>query len=178
MMLRGASSREVAAAVKNELAEIQKSLPDGVKIEAYYDRTELVRRTIHTVTTNLLEASALVILVLLATLASLRAGSVVAVAIPLALLGVFIGMLLAKRLGDWLSNERRSAHFIGWSLLAHGVIFAAGGLMPSLWALAARDHQPRCCWRAMAIASCWSIRPRSPATYSMATICASPQSFA
>jgi len=103
MMLRGASSREVAAAVRKDLAEIGKSLPPGVTIDAYYDRTELVRRTIHTVTTNLLEASALVVLVLLATLASLRAGSVVAVAIPLALLGVFIGMWSAGISGNLLS---------------------------------------------------------------------------
>ncbi len=52
-------------------------------------------------------------------------------------LGVFIGMLLAKRAGDWLSNEHRAAHFIGWALLSHGIIFAATGFASSLWQVSA-----------------------------------------
>jgi MFS family permease len=46
--------------------------------------------------------------------------------------GLFIGMLLARRAGDWVAGQRRAAHFIGWSLLAHGVLLAMGGLMPTL----------------------------------------------
>ncbi|MEO7096475.1 MAG: efflux RND transporter permease subunit, partial [Polyangiales bacterium] len=103
MMLRGANSGEVVEAVKEAVADIGKSLPKGVTIDVYYDRTELVHRTIHTVRTNLLEASALVVLVLLVTLASLRAGSVVAVVIPLALLGVFVGMWAWGIQGNLLS---------------------------------------------------------------------------
>jgi len=46
--------------------------------------------------------------------------------------GLFIGMILARRAGAWVSEERRAGHFIGWSLLIHGLCFAAAGLMPSL----------------------------------------------
>lgn len=103
MMLVGANSGDVVESAKIEIADIQKSLPPGVIIDIYYDRTELVHRTIHTVATNLLEASALVILVLFLTLANLRAGSLVALAIPLALLGVFVGMWIGGVSGNLLS---------------------------------------------------------------------------
>ncbi|HXG94782.1 MAG TPA: MFS transporter [Blastocatellia bacterium] len=46
--------------------------------------------------------------------------------------GLFIGMAMARRIGGWMSKERRASHFVGWSLIAHGLIFSAGGLMPSL----------------------------------------------
>ncbi len=50
--------------------------------------------------------------------------------------GLFIGMMLARRAGAWAVEERRAGHFIGWSLLFHGVCFAVGGLMPSLATMA------------------------------------------
>ena len=46
--------------------------------------------------------------------------------------GLFLGMALARRAGAWASEERRASHFIGWSLLVHGLCFATAGLMPSL----------------------------------------------
>ena len=57
--------------------------------------------------------------------------------------GLSLGMLLARRAGAWVSDERRAGHFIGWSLLAHGLLFAAAGLMPdlgpmALWVAASR----------------------------------------
>jgi len=55
MMLIGENSRAVAIRVKDSLANIQKTLPEGVRIEQLYDRTDLVNRTIHTVTRNLIE---------------------------------------------------------------------------------------------------------------------------
>jgi cobalt-zinc-cadmium resistance protein CzcA len=103
MMLRGANSRAVAKAVKDAIDDVSRSLPPGISIDVYYDRTALVDRTIHTVATNLLEASALVLLVLFATLMSFRAGVAVAVAIPLALLGVFVGMWLGRVPGNLVS---------------------------------------------------------------------------
>lgn len=103
MMLRGANSRQVVADVKEAVADIQKSLPPGVVIDAYYDRTQLVDRTVRTVTRNLLEASALVLVVLFLTLVNLRAGAVVAMAIPLALVGAFIGMWLFGVSGNLIS---------------------------------------------------------------------------
>jgi MFS family permease len=50
--------------------------------------------------------------------------------------GLFIGMALARRAGAWASEEKRAGNFIGWSLLIHGLCFAAAGLMPSLWLFA------------------------------------------
>ncbi len=103
MMLRGANSGKVVGDVKEAIADIQKSLPEGVTIDGYYDRTELVHRTIRTVGTNLVEASVLVVIVLFVTLYNLRAGAIVAVSIPLALLGVFIGMWIGGVSGNLVS---------------------------------------------------------------------------
>lgn len=47
-------------------------------------------------------------------------------------LGVFLGMVLARRIGDWLKDVRHAGYFIGWSLIAHGILFALAGLMPTL----------------------------------------------
>jgi MFS family permease len=46
--------------------------------------------------------------------------------------GLFLGMLLARRAGAWIAEERRATHFIGWSLIIHGAFFSLAGLMPSL----------------------------------------------
>lgn len=86
MMLFGANSREVVYAAKHRLEEIGPTLPRGVSIEVIYDRADLIERTLHTVEKNLLEGGGLVILVLLIMLGSLRAGLIVALAIPLSML--------------------------------------------------------------------------------------------
>ncbi len=86
MMLWGANSRTVVLAAKERLAEINKTLPKGVYAEVTYDRADLINRTLHTVEKNLLEGGTLVVIVLLVMLGSLRAGIVVALAIPLSML--------------------------------------------------------------------------------------------
>jgi heavy metal efflux system protein len=103
MMLLGENSRVVAERVKQSLAEIQKTLPAGVRVEQLYDRTDLVNRTIHTVTRNLIEGGLLVVAVLLLLLGSFRAGLVVSLAIPLSMLIAFIGMIQAKISGNLMS---------------------------------------------------------------------------
>ncbi|RYZ09737.1 MAG: efflux RND transporter permease subunit [Myxococcales bacterium] len=103
VMLTGANSGQVVSAVRAEVEEVQKSLPPGIRIDVYQDRMDLVQRTIHTVKTNLLEASALVLLVLFVMLVSFRGGVVVAIAIPLALLGAFLGMWLGGVQGNLIS---------------------------------------------------------------------------
>src|SRR5205807_9864012 len=55
MMLKGGNSRTVVERVKERMAQIRKSLPKGVEVDSYYDRTELIDRTIHTVAKNLIE---------------------------------------------------------------------------------------------------------------------------
>jgi cobalt-zinc-cadmium resistance protein CzcA len=86
MMLFGENSREVVSHVKERLDDLKTALPPGVSIELIYDRASLIDRTLHTVLTNLSEGGLLVILVLLFTLGSFRAGVIVALAIPLSML--------------------------------------------------------------------------------------------
>lgn len=86
MMLKGANSFDVVSRVKEKMTTIQKSLPEDVIIEPYLDRTDLVNRAISTVERNLLEGALIVILVLVLFLGNLRAGLIVASAIPLSML--------------------------------------------------------------------------------------------
>ncbi len=85
-MLMGENSAVVTHALKDKLAEVQKFLPPDVKLEVLYDRTELVDNVIRTVQHNLLAGALLVIAILFAFLGNLRAGLIVAVAIPLSML--------------------------------------------------------------------------------------------
>ena len=86
MMLIGQNSRQVVEAVKERLKEIESTLPEGVRLEVTYDRAALIGRTLRTVLTNLNEGGLLVIVVLLIMLGNLRAGIIVATAIPLSML--------------------------------------------------------------------------------------------
>jgi cobalt-zinc-cadmium resistance protein CzcA len=90
--LRGANAREVVAGVKQALARIAPSLPQGMKVDTFYDRSSLVDRAVHTVGKALAEAVVLVLLLLLAFLGNLRAALVVALMLPLSALGTFVLM--------------------------------------------------------------------------------------
>jgi cobalt-zinc-cadmium resistance protein CzcA len=103
MMLIGENSREVVNRVKEKIEEIKKSLPPGVTIDTYYDRTELVRKTIKTVTKNLTEGALLVIIILFLLLGNFRAGLIVASAIPLSMLIAFTGMNYLRISGNLMS---------------------------------------------------------------------------
>ena len=92
LMLYGENASDVVTAIKAEVAKIGPQLPPGVAIRPYYDRSDLVARTIHTVEHNLLEGAVLVVVVLLFTLGDIRAGLIVASAIPLSMLIAFAGM--------------------------------------------------------------------------------------
>jgi len=94
MMLKGANSAEVIADVKGKIEIISKSLPEGVIIEPFLDRTKLVDNAIGTVTTNLVEGALIVIFILLLLLGNWRAGLITASVIPLALLFAFSMMHL------------------------------------------------------------------------------------
>ncbi|MDY6941776.1 MAG: CusA/CzcA family heavy metal efflux RND transporter [Pseudomonadota bacterium] len=95
MMLVGENPRAVAHAVAEKLKQIQKSLPDGVVVDAVYDRTKLVDQTIATVQKNLLEGALLVVVVLFLLLGNLRAALITAAVIPLAMLMTITGMVEA-----------------------------------------------------------------------------------
>ena len=86
MMLKGANSADVVSRIKDKMSTIQKSLPKDVVIEPYLDRTDLVNRAISTVEKNLIEGALIVIFVLVLFLGNLRAGLIVASAIPLSML--------------------------------------------------------------------------------------------
>jgi cobalt-zinc-cadmium resistance protein CzcA len=92
MLLKGENSRSVALGVGEKIQGIQKSLPPGVRIKPFLDRSELVDQTIHTATRNLIEGGIFVMLVLFLFLLQLRAGLIVSSAIPLSMLCAIIGM--------------------------------------------------------------------------------------
>jgi cobalt-zinc-cadmium resistance protein CzcA len=86
LMIKGANSASVVELVKERMKTVKKSLPEDVEIEAFLDRTNLIDRAINTVKTNLIEGALIVILILVLFLGNLRAGLIVASAIPLSLL--------------------------------------------------------------------------------------------
>ena len=86
LMLKGANSNEVVQSVKQRMKTIQQSLPKDIIIEPFLDRSKLVNNAIHTVEKNLIEGALIVIFVLVIFLGNLRAGLIVASAIPLSLL--------------------------------------------------------------------------------------------
>lgn len=92
LMQKGENAVRVIARVKDKMKSIEKSLPKGVKIDVFVDRTKLIDKTVSTVSTNLLEGALIVILVLVLFLGSLRAGLIVASVIPLAMLFAIIIM--------------------------------------------------------------------------------------
>ena len=92
MMLMGGNSRQVVEDVKHKIADIQKTLPEGVYIDTFYDRTELVEKTIHTIAENIGVGVLLVIIMLFLLLGDVRAGLIVAAAIPLSAMCALIAM--------------------------------------------------------------------------------------
>ena len=92
IMLKGENFQEVIARVKERMAQIQKSLPEGVVVEPFIDRTNLVNRVEGTIGRNLIEGGLIVVFVLVLFLGNWRAGMVVASVIPLSMLFAF-GMM-------------------------------------------------------------------------------------
>ena len=102
-MLMGENSREVTQALEARLAEVRSSLPDEVEVTPVYSRTDLVSKVLETVRNNLLEGALLVIAVLFIFLGNLRAGLIVALAIPLSMLFAFNAMLQFSIAGSLMS---------------------------------------------------------------------------
>ncbi len=102
-MLMGENSKEVTTELKKKLNSVKETLPRDVKVEVVYDRTELVDQVMDTVRKNLFEGGLLVVAVLFLFLGNLRAGLIVAVAIPFSLLFAFSGMLRYGISGSLLS---------------------------------------------------------------------------
>ncbi len=103
MMLKGENSRAVAVRVKERIEQVKKTLPRGVELVPFYDRTELVDRTIKTVIKNLAEGAILVILVLILLLGNWRGALLVATIIPLSMLFAAILMRVFNVSGNLMS---------------------------------------------------------------------------
>ena len=117
MMQQGENASAVVEGVKRTIETLRPQLPPGVVIVPYYDRSTLVARTIRTVEHNLMEGAVLVIVVLLLLLGNLRAGLVVAAAIPLSMLMAFAGMRLFG-----LSGNLMSLGAIDFGLIVDGAV--------------------------------------------------------
>lgn len=103
IMRIGENSRTVAAAVDERLAQIQKTLPPGIRAKTVLNRTKLVDATIRTVEKNLVEGAILVVVVLFVLLGNFRAALICAMAIPLSMLIAAIGMVENKVSGNLMS---------------------------------------------------------------------------
>lgn len=117
MLLIGENSRTVVDQVKAKIEEIKPTLPKGVQIVPYYDRAELIRRTIDTVAHNLAEGAILVSVLLFLFLGDIRASLIVASVIPLSMLAAFIGM-------NWrgVSGNLMSLGAIDFGLIVDGSV--------------------------------------------------------
>ncbi len=103
IMLKGENFQEVSRRVKEKIGQIQKSLPEGVVIEPFIDRTQLVNRVENTIAHNLIAGGLIVIFILVLFLGNWRAGLVVASVIPLSMLFAFGMMRLFGISGNLMS---------------------------------------------------------------------------
>lgn len=117
MMLKGANSNEVVQRIKEKMIIIQKTLPDDVVVEPFIDRSNFVNRAISTVEKNLIEGALIVIFVLVLFLGNLRAGLIVASAIPLSML---FALGLMKVFG--VSANLMSLGAIDFGLIVDGAV--------------------------------------------------------
>jgi cobalt-zinc-cadmium resistance protein CzcA len=117
LMLQGENFNQVIKNVKERMAQIQKTLPEGIEIEPFIDRSELVGRAIGTVEKNLLEGGLIVLLILVLLLGNLRAGLVVASVIPLSMLFA-LGMM--RLFG--VSGNLMSLGAIDFGLIVDGAV--------------------------------------------------------
>lgn len=120
LMLKGENSREVVHRVKAEVQRINASLPPGVRIVPFLDRASFIDRTVQTVVHNLLEGAAIVVLVLFLTLGSLRAGLLVAGAIPFAMLIAFFGLV-----STGMSANVMSLGAVDFGIVVEGAVVVA-----------------------------------------------------
>ncbi|MEM8962243.1 MAG: CusA/CzcA family heavy metal efflux RND transporter [Acidobacteriota bacterium] len=132
LMLIGENSRTVAKRVDAQVSEIQETLPAGVSIDTYYDRSDLVERTIRTVADNLAKGGLLVVIVLLLLIGNLRAGLLVASVIPLSMLVAFSAMRWAG-----ISGNLMSLGAIDFGLIVDGAVVVVDNIMRRL-----RNRQP------------------------------------
>ncbi len=103
MMLIGQNSREVVTVIKERVEELKKELPEGMKIEPFYDRSEFINRALKTVFINLAEGATLVFIALIVSLGTVKGGALVASAIPISMLAAVIFMRALGVIGNLMS---------------------------------------------------------------------------
>lgn len=134
MMLKGANAHEVIDNVESRIVSIQKSLPEGVKIEPFLNRSDLVGRAIGTVSKNLIEGALIVIFILVLLLGNLRAGLIVASVIPLSML---FAISLMNIFG--VSGNLMSLGAIDFGLIVDGAVIIVESVVHRIFV--SRHHQ-------------------------------------
>lgn len=129
MMLKGENSSIVIKNIKERIAQIQKTLPKGVILEPFLDRTKMVNNAIGTVETNLLEGALIVLFVLVIFLGNFRAGLLVASVIPLSML---IAVILMNLFG--VSGNLMSLGALDFGLIIDGAVIIVEAVLHSLHA--------------------------------------------
>ncbi|TDP60767.1 CusA/CzcA family heavy metal efflux RND transporter [Flavobacterium dankookense] len=127
MMLKGANSSDVIKDVKDRIEQIKKTLPKGVTIEPFLDRTKMVNNAIGTVEKNLMEGALIVIFVLVLFLGNFRAGLIVASVIPLAML---FAIILMNTFG--VSGNLMSLGALDFGLIVDGAVIIVEAVMHQL----------------------------------------------
>jgi cobalt-zinc-cadmium resistance protein CzcA len=127
MMMKGGNSNEVIKSVKERITHIQKTLPEGVVLEAFLDRSKMVKNAIGTVETNLMEGALIVIFVLVLFLGNLRAGLLVASVIPLSMLFAIIMMNIFG-----VSGNLMSLGALDFGLIVDGAVIIVEAVMHTM----------------------------------------------
>ncbi len=135
LMLKGANASQVVKDVKKKMEGIRASLPEGVEVETFYDRTKMVTNAIGTVKKNLLEGALIVVFVLVLFLGNLRAGLIVASVIPLAMLFAIIMMNLFG-----VSGNLMSLGALDFGLIVDGAVIIVEAVMHRLYHTRSFSH--------------------------------------
>ncbi|WP_420867833.1 efflux RND transporter permease subunit [Bacteroides caecigallinarum] len=128
MMLKGANANVVTGELEKRMEKVQKTLPEGVSVEPYLNRSELVNRNISTVIKNLIEGAIIVFLVLIIFLGNVRAGLIVASVIPLAML---FGFIMMRIFG--VSANLMSLGAIDFGIVVDGSIVILEGILAHIY---------------------------------------------
>ena len=124
MMLKGENSNKVIKNIKDKITQIEKTLPEGVMIDPFLDRTKMVNNAIGTVETNLLEGALIVVFVLVLFLGNFRAGFIVATVIPLSML---FAIIMMNAFG--VSGNLMSLGALDFGLLVDGAVIIVEAVM-------------------------------------------------
>lgn len=128
MMLKGSNSSVVIKDVKEKITQIEKTLPEGVEIVPFLDRTKMVNNAIGTVEKNLIEGALIVIFILVLFLGNLRAGLIVASVIPLSMM---FAVIMMNAFG--VSGNLMSLGALDFGLIVDGAVIIVEAVMHRLY---------------------------------------------